>query len=210
MIMKEGQTSTLVLGEGITEFYYFNSIHTVYPNIIIQPRYPKHTSLSDLQEKIEEGIKQGFRYIFCVIDMDTKENGAERTKYMAFKNKYAGEINKPKKGILCKIEFFETHRCTELFFLYYFQYTSRVHVTQDELLEDLRKKVAYEKTNEFFRKSKGLHSFLEENGGKLSEAIANANKSMTEKEQDGRNYTYSELGKLMQKLDVLCRDMQED
>lgn len=56
------------------------------------------------------------------------------------------------------------------------------------------------KTDEFFVKSKGLHSYFERNGGSLASAIANANHSMDEKEASGRYYTYSELGRLMEEL----------
>ena len=67
----------------------------------------------------------------------------------------------PKKGLYCEVKFFETHRYTELFFLYYFRYTSRMYNDQDSLLKDLNKCVEYEKTIEFFIKCKGLHSYFE-------------------------------------------------
>jgi predicted ATPase len=119
------------------------------------------------------------------------------------KAKYAEPINKPKKGIYCKVEFFETHRCTELFFLYYFRYTSRPYEDQESLLKDLNQCVEYRKTIDFFIKSKGLHSYFERNGGSLASATANANHSMEEKQTSGRDYTYSELGKLMKTLESL-------
>lgn len=59
-------------------------------------------------------------------------------------------IVKLKKGINCKVKFFETHRCTELFFLYYFKYTSREYENQDLLLKDLNKQCKYSKTIDFF------------------------------------------------------------
>ena len=101
------------------------------------------------------------------------------------------------------MEFFETHRCTELFFLYYFRYTSRPYETQEPLLKDLNQCVEYRKTIEFFIKSKGLHSYFERNGGSLEKAFFNANRSMGEKEASGRDYTYSELGRLMEELKEL-------
>ena len=116
---------------------------------------------------------------------------------------YAKPINKPKKSIYCEVEFFETHRCTELFFLYYFRYTSRSYEDQESLLKDLNKNVEYRKTIDFFIKSKGLHSYFERNGGSLNTAISNANHSMDEKNASGRDYTYSELGRLMKELKVL-------
>lgn len=135
--------------------------------------------------------------------MDTKDVEPERSQYQRLKAKYAKPINKPKKGIYCKVEFFETHRCTELFFLYYFRYTSRPYDTQEPLLKDLNQCVEYRKTNSFFNKSKGLHSYFERNGGSLEKAIANASRSMDEVQKEGRDYTFSELGRLMKRLAAL-------
>ena len=195
--------TALILGEGPTEFFYFKSLCDVYKNITIKPDYPKHTSIKELELKIEEGIAMGYSHIFCVIDMDTKDTEPERTQYAKLKAKYAKPINKPKKGIYCNVEFFETHRCTELFFLYYFRYTSRPYDDQEALIKDLNRDVVYQKTTDFFIKCKGLHSYFERNGGSLSEAVANANRSMDEIEAGDRTYTYSQLGRLMEKLKKL-------
>ena len=195
--------TTLILGEGPTEFYYFKSLCDVYKNITIKPDYPKHTSIKELELKIEEGIALGYSHIFCVIDMDTKDTEPERTQYQKLRAKYAKPIAKPKKGIYCNVEFFETHRCTELFFLYYFRYTSRPYADQEALIKDLNRDVVYQKTTDFFIKCKGLHSYFERNGGRLSTAVANANRSMDEIEASDRAYTYSEFGSLMEKLKKL-------
>ena len=192
--------TALILGEGPTEFFYFKSLCDVYKNITIKPDYPKHTNIKELELKIEEGVAMGYNRIFCIIDMDTKDKEPERTQYAKLKAKYTKPINKPKKGIYCEVEFFETHLCTELFFLYYFRYTSRPYADQEALIKDLNKSVEYQKTIDFFIKSKGLHSYFERNGGNLSEAVANANRSMDEKLKSDRGYTYSELGRLIKKL----------
>lgn len=195
--------ATLILGEGPTEFFYFKSLCDVFKRLTIKPDYPKHTSIKELDLKIAEGMAMGYSHIFCVIDMDTKNIEPERSQYQKLKTKYAKPINKPKKGIYCKVEFFETHRCTELFFLYYFRYTSRSYEEQESLIKDLNKFVEYQKTTDFFIKSKGLHSYSERHGGNLVQAIANANRSMDEKLSSGRDYTYSELGRLMRELKKL-------
>lgn len=192
--------TALILGEGPTEFFYFKSLCDVFKHITIKPDYPKHTNLKELEKKIEEGIEMGYSHIFCIIDMDTKDLEPERSQYQKMKAKYAEPINKPKKGIYCSVEFFETHRCTELFFLYYFRYTSRPYDDQEPLLKDLNQYVEYRKTIEFFIKTKGLHSYFERNGGSLEKAIANANRSMDERNNDGRDYTFSELGRLMEEI----------
>ena len=195
--------TALILGEGPTEFYYFKSLCDVYKNITIKPDYPKHTSIKELELKIEEGLAMGYSHIFCVIDMDTKDTEPERTQYAKLKAKYAKPINKPKKGIYCNVEFFETHRCTELFFLYYFRYTSRPYADQEALIKDLNRDVAYQKTTDFFIKSKGLHSYFERNGGRLDTAVVNSERSMMKKQESDKAYTYSELGRLMRMLEAL-------
>lgn len=199
---KQRQTA-LILGEGPTEFFYFKSLCDVFKNITIKPDYPKHTNIKELEIKIEEGIAMGYSHIFCVIDMDTKDQEPERTQYQKLRTKYAKPINKPKKGIYCNVEFFETHRCTELFFLYYFRYTSRSYEDQESLLKDLNKSVEYRKAIDFFIKSKGLHSYFERNGGSLNTATVNANRSMEDKLANGRDYTYSALGRLIKKMEEL-------
>lgn len=87
--------------------------------------------------------------------MDTKGEEPERTQYARLKKKYSEPVNKPKKGIYCEVHFFETHRCTELFFLYYYRYTARAYTDQQELLLDLNKQCGYEKTTDFFKKARG-------------------------------------------------------
>ena len=195
--------TTLILGEGPTEFFYFKSLCDVFKRLTIKPDYPKHTNLKELEAKIEEGIVLGYSHIFCIIDMDTKDKEPERIQYQRLKAKYAKHINKPRKGIYCKVEFFETHRCTELFFLYYFRYTSRPYDDQESLLKDLNQCVEYRKTIDFFMKSKGLHGYFERNGGSLEKAMTYANRSMEEKQKSGRDYTYSELGRLIKRLEDL-------
>ncbi len=197
---KQRQTA-LILGEGPTEFFYFKSLCDVFKRLTIKPDYPKHTNLKELEAKIEEGIAMGYSHIFCIIDMDTKDKEPERSQYQKLKAKYAKPINQPKKGIYCEVEFFETHRCTELFFLYYFRYTSRPYEDQELLLKDLNQCVEYRKTIDYFIKSKGLHSYFERNGGSLNAATANANHSLEDKQMSGREYTFSELGQLMKMLE---------
>ena len=187
---KQRQTA-LILGEGPTEFFYFKSLCDVFKRLTIKPDYPKHTNLKELEAKIEEGIAMGYSHIFCIIDMDTKDKKPEDSQYIRLKAKYAEPINKPKKGIYCKVEFFETHRCTELFFLYYFRYTSRPYENQESLLKDLNQCVEYRKTIDFFIKSKGLHRYFGRNVGSLLSATANADHSMEEKQTSGRDYTFS-------------------
>ena len=197
--------TALILGEGPTEFFYFKSLCDIFKSGTIKPDYPKHTSMKELEAKIADGVAMGYSHIFCIVDMDTKDVEPERSQYQKLKMKYAKPVAKPKKGIHCKVEFFETHRCTELFFLYYFRYISRLYETQEPLLKDLNQCIAYQKTADFFIKTKGLHGYFERNGGSLEKAVANANRSMEEKQKNARDYTYSELGRLISALNNLSK-----
>lgn len=197
--------TALILGEGPTEFFYFKSLCDIFKSLTIKPDYPKHTSIKELEAKIADGVAMGYNHIFCIVDMDTKDVEPERSQYQKLKVKYAKPVAKPKKGIYCKVEFFETHRCTELFFLYYFRYTSRLYETQEPLLKDLNQCIAYQKTVDFFIKTKGLHGYFERNGGSLEKAVANAYRSMEEKQKNARDYTYSELGRLISALNNLSK-----
>ena len=64
--------TALILGEGPTEFFYFKSLCDVFKRLTIKPDYPKHTNIKELDLKIADGIAMGYSHIFCIIDMDTK------------------------------------------------------------------------------------------------------------------------------------------
>ena len=44
----------IIIGEGITEFYYFQSLRDVYKQVVFRSDYPKHTSIKELGKKIEK------------------------------------------------------------------------------------------------------------------------------------------------------------
>lgn len=141
----------------------------------------------------------------CLIDMDTKTNDSEKLSYNNLKSEYNKTISDLKNGILCDVIFYESHLCTELFFLYYFDYTSKYFNCQEKLIEELNKKCCYEKTTKFFLKCKGLHSYLEKKGGKLEQACKRGIQSVSERDSHPREYTYSEIGKMIEKLDELYK-----
>ena len=64
---KQRQTA-LILGEGPTEFFYFKSLCDVFKNITIKPDYPKHTSIKELEIKIEEGISIKINEYLCLLN----------------------------------------------------------------------------------------------------------------------------------------------
>lgn len=87
-MMEKIRQTTLVLGEGITEFFFLNSLKDDYSVLrSVKPDYPRNTSLEDLEDEIEEAIRD-FNRVFCLIDMDNKHEGKDRQKYLELKKKY--------------------------------------------------------------------------------------------------------------------------
>ena len=77
--MKKIKDSITVIGEGITEYYYFNSLKDDFRQLNIKPAYPKHsTGLGYLEQEIDKSIDAGYSLIICVIDMDNKKKEKKR------------------------------------------------------------------------------------------------------------------------------------
>ena len=75
-----------------------------------------------------------------------------------------------------------------------------MYTEQEPLLRDLNQCCDYRKKIDFFIKSRGLHSYFEKKGGSLSVAIDNSNRSVSEKSEGNRDYTFSELGRMIEEL----------
>lgn len=190
----------IILGEGETECFYLNSLKDEYPYLQnIEPKMPKHSSIKELQKRIDLAVSEGYSKVFCVIDMDNKKGGKEKIDYENLKKKYLKPIIKPKKGINCEVKFFETERCTELFFLYYFKYTTKEYICSEDVVKDLNKECGYIKEIKFFA-THPLHQFFVKKGGTLDTAISNSEKSCMSIETTGRDYTYSQLGEMIKSL----------
>ena len=207
--MKKIKDAIAIIGEGITEYYYFNSVKDEYKQLNFKPAYPKHsTSLPELEQEIEKAIDMEYSLIFCIIDMDNKKDGAEKKEYENFKKRLSGSHIIKKTNFRYVIRFIETERCTELFFLFYFAYTSRYFQDQPAVLKTLNNKCSYEKTEKFFR-AHSLHQYFQAQGGDFMKALRNAAKSMKEKEETGRDYTYSQMSELFEAFDVIPKEKKK-
>lgn len=202
--MARQRKTTIIIGEGPTEFYYLNSLKDKFRVLQhIKPDSPKNTSLRELQRSIENSIEMGYSQVFCLIDMDTKKKDAKSmADYQRLKKKYHNaHIVKKRSGIDCRVRFFETERCTELFFIYYFRYTTQKFQTSDDVEAMLNKICGYDKTLKFFR-GHPLHQFFEKQGGSFANAITNSNKSLVDVKKGNRDYTYSEIGEMFTSLGI--------
>ncbi len=197
-----------VIGEGITEKYYIESLKGLSPfNIHPQELGKKASSLKQLEKNIQNSIKSGYDEVYCLIDMDGKREGKNKIEYNALKQKYHLIIHgKKKQGIQCKVIFIETERCTELWFLYHFTSSAVTKEFQSyhELEAELhRYRPKYEKTEKYFKSVAGLHQEFttrREPKGSIENAIRNSKNSINSKMRDGRNYSYSEIHCLLEAL----------
>lgn len=195
--MAKQRNKVAIIGEGPTEYYYIQSLADVFKGVTIKPDYPKHTSMKELANKISDCVDEGYRYVLCIIDMDNKNVEAEMKHYQKLRKKYEMPVEKKNKGLFCEVKFYETHLCTELFFLYYFKYTTQYFESQDTLIKVLNDRCPYEKSTDFFRKCKGLHPYFVRNGGSLDNAVKNAERSLANRLETGNDYSYSELGRMI-------------
>lgn len=200
--MKRNRKNIVIIGEGLTEFYYFNSLRQSYRQLQIRPVYPHHSSsMEELELEIDKAVDDGCPYIVCVVDMDNKKDEKEKWAYERLKKRKEGKHWIRKKGLEYEIRFIETEPCTELFFLFYFIYTTHHFGHQPELLHELNKHCLYEKKESFFRKHP-LHQYFEKSGGDFMQALRNAAQSMKEKEETDRDYTYSQMAELFDALGI--------
>jgi hypothetical protein len=197
-----------IIGEGITEKYYIESLKGLTPfTVLPQALGRKASSLKELDKAIHDSIQKGFDEVYCLIDMDGKQEGTSKANYNKLKTKYHNRIHgKKKDGIQCKVEFIETERCTELWFLYHFTKTAitREFCNYEELQAELRRyRPQYEKTEKYFRAVSSLHAEMTTkrgSHGSLGNALKNAKDSVATRDRDSRPYTYSEMFRLFEAL----------
>ena len=195
--------TALILGEGPTEFFYFKSLCDVFKRLTIKPDYPKHTNIKELEAKIAEGVAMGYSHIFCIIDMDTKDKEPERSQIPEAKGEVMPNLSATPSKVSTARSSSSRLTAAQNYSPFYFA-TPLVHtMNRSHLLKGLNQCVEYRKTIDFFIKTKGLHGYFERNGGSLEKAVVNAHQSMAEKQLSGRDYTYSELGRLMDDLKEL-------
>jgi len=199
-----------VIGEGITEKYYIESLKGLSPfDIRPQELGKKASSLKKLEKNIQNSIKAGYDEVYCLIDMDGKREGVNKIDYDLLKKKYHG-INHGniKQGIQCKVVFIETERCTELWFLYHFTQSAitKEFRSYHELEKVLHKyRPQYEKTEKYFKSVADLNKEFtkkREPKGSLQKAIDNSKVSIKSKERDNRDYSYSEIHLLFEALKI--------
>lgn len=208
--MKKERKAIAIIGEGITEKYYIESLKGMSPfTLLPQELNTRASSLHELEQSIKKAIDSGYDKVYCLIDMDGKTEGKSNVAYSQLKQKYHGKTHtKQKYGISCEVKFIETERCTELWFLYHFTKTAitRQFSSYEELVKELKKyRPNYEKKEKYFKSIGSIHKMLTNElpvAGSLEKAILNAQSSILSKDRDNRNYTYCEMSILIDELQI--------
>lgn len=199
-----------VIGEGITEKYYIESLKGISPFTIIPRELGiKASNLKSLSKNIQLSIDKGFDEVYCLIDMDGKTRGKSKNDYLSLKSKFHNKtFIKKSKGLESKVLFVETERCTELWFLYYFtdRAITRKFNSYKELENELRKyRPNYKKTEKYFKSLVNIHKNFESEApkGSIVKACQNSKSSLLSSINEKRKYTYSEIHILIKALGII-------
>lgn len=186
--------SVTILGEGLTEQYYFTHIRTLFDyHYTIKPYYFSVTSLVEMDKKIAEAITDG-GFAIAVFDADVAHrNEAEKKKLESIRRKYANKRN----VVLC-----DSLTSLEYWFLLHYENTNKHFKDSAATENELRKHIPeYEKKAKFLQELKWVSNLSSE--GKLELAKTRA-KFFGE---DGESY--SNVYKAFELLDKLKQIGQE-
>ena len=158
--------SIAIIGEGETEWWYFDTLRIACRyKFKVAPDFPQHSDIPHIAKLAEEYVKRDTDYVVCLVDMDRLlREPAEMATYQQLKKK------SPKNVI-----WIETNPCTEFWFLLHFlpQLTTKHYETYEDVLPDLQHYMpGYEKTARYFKKN-NMYKYLTEHGD-LQRAIGYA------------------------------------
>ena len=186
--------SVTILGEGLTEQYYFTHIRTLFDyHYTIKPYYFSVTSLVEMDKKIAEAITDG-GFAIAVFDADVAHrNEAEKKKLESIRRKYAAKKN----VVLC-----DSLTSIEYWFLLHYENTNRHFKDSAATENELRKHIPeYEKKAKFLQELKWVSNLSSERKLELAKTRA---KFFGEK---GESYT--NVYKAFELLDKLKQIGQE-
>lgn len=149
--------SIAIIGEGETEWFYFDSLRIAcrYP-FKVAPDFPQHSDIPHMAKLAESYVRCETDYVICLVDMDRlMQYPKEMDTYLRIRKKSSR-----------KIVWVETNPCTEFWFLLHFlpQLSVKHYDSYEQLIPELQRYMpGYEKTVRYFRKIK-LYNYLTENG----------------------------------------------
>lgn len=150
-----------LIGEGITEQYYFKHIRSLFNyRYILKPYFFGITSLTEMDRKIAEVIEGGGVAI-CVFDTDvTQRVEAEKKKLNRLVKKYGRKEN---------VIFCDSLPSVEYWFLLHYKNTNKYFNNSDAVARVLRKYLLnFEKTTLFLEKEKWVVDLCADNKLKIA------------------------------------------
>lgn len=147
LVNKRAQKSPVitVIGEGLTEQYYFRHIRSIFGyRYILKPYFFGTTSLKEMELKINE-VVEGNGIAVCVFDVDVaSRNVAEQRKLNRLLHKYERKPN---------VIFCESMPSIEFWFLIHYQNTNRHFNDAAAVERELKRHLEnYEKTEHFLER----------------------------------------------------------
>ena len=85
--------SIAIIGEGETEWFYFDSLRIIccYP-FKVAPAFPQHSDIYHILKLVESYLSKQYDYIVCLFDMDRLfKYPSEMHLYQRAKKKYAAK-----------------------------------------------------------------------------------------------------------------------
>lgn len=159
--------SVTLIGEGITEQYYFTHIRALFGyHYTIKPYYFSVTSLVEMDKKIAEAIQDG-GFAIAIFDADVaSRNEAEKKKLESIRKKYANKKN----VLLC-----DSLTSIEYWFLLHYENTNRFFKDSAATEKALRKYIPdYEKKEKFLQEMKWVSDLCADEKLELAKTRAEA------------------------------------
>ena len=161
-------SGVVILGEGITEKYYFEHLKNIKGyTCIIRPRFFCNTCMDEMENRIIEAL-QGAVTVICVFDADVaSRNELENRKLTALRTKY----KRNKNVIFC-----DSLPTIEYWFLLHFRDTCPNYPNSAVVIRELKRHIpAFAKNEDFLEKEKWVRDMSITNGS-LLQAMERAEK----------------------------------
>lgn len=147
--------SIYVIGEGLTEKYYFQHLKKIKGySCIVRPRFfSSKNSIYYLEKRTKELLLADVTVI-CAFDADIlQRNQEERERHQKFIKKYKGN----KKVIIC-----DSLPSIEFWFLLHFRKTNKQFANYSSIRDELRKYIPnYDKTIKFLSQDKWVKALID-------------------------------------------------
>lgn len=112
--------SIAVIGEGLTEYRYIESMRTNERyRFHLFPGVPKHSDINDMVALTRKDSTKVMNYVLCLVDMDVILSNQEKLRQYKL-------LQKQNR----KIEFIESNPCTEYWFLMHYMPRAQVRNIQ--------------------------------------------------------------------------------